>query len=66
MPVQGHSFKTEHLGTGQIETLEIAMEENLMKMRGAIGWGSLGDWHYQMGTIMEAYETVFLATGMRR
>jgi hypothetical protein len=42
MPVHGHTFKTEHIGTGQIETLEIATEENLKKIGGAIGWGVVG------------------------
>jgi hypothetical protein len=31
-----------HIGTGQIEALEIATEENLKKMGGAIGWGIVG------------------------
>lgn len=42
LPVQGHTFKTEHIGTGQIESLEIATEENLKKLGGAIGWGVVG------------------------
>jgi tRNA_anti-like len=33
---------TGHIGTGQIETIEIATEENLKKMGGSIGWGLIG------------------------
>jgi hypothetical protein len=42
MPVNGHSFKSEHIGTGLVQNLEIATEENLKKMGGAIGWGIAG------------------------
>jgi hypothetical protein len=31
-----------HIGPGQIEALEIATEENLKKMGGAVGWGVAG------------------------
>lgn len=42
MPIKGKWFKTEYLPKAQIEQLEIATEENLKTMGGAIGWGLVG------------------------
>jgi hypothetical protein len=42
MPVPGSPYKTQHIPTGQIDTLEVATEESLKKMSGSIGWGFLG------------------------
>ena len=41
MPVPHHGFASR-IGLGQIETLEIATEENLKKIGGIIGWGIAG------------------------
>lgn len=42
MPIKGKWFKNEHIPMSQVEALEIATEENLKKMGGAIGWGIVG------------------------
>jgi len=42
MPVAGHAFQTEHIGVGMIQAVEVATEENVRKMGGAIGWGLAG------------------------
>lgn|GEM_PF-2201706 len=42
MPINGASFRTEHVGGGEIASLEIATEQNLKKMSGSIGWGLVG------------------------
>lgn len=42
MPVPGQAFGTEHIGKGEIETIEIATAENLKKTGGAVGWGVVG------------------------
>jgi hypothetical protein len=42
MPMSGHSFRPEHIPTGMIQSLEIATEENLKRIGGAIGWGAIG------------------------
>lgn len=35
-------FRSEHILKGQIAILEVATEENLKRMSGAIGWGLVG------------------------
>lgn len=42
MPSPGSSFRTEHIATGQIDSLEVATDESLKKMTGWIGWGVVG------------------------
>jgi hypothetical protein len=42
MPIKGKWLKTEHIPKAEIDQLEIATEESLKKMGGAIGWGLVG------------------------
>ena len=55
MPVNGQSFKSEHIGTGMVQNPEIATEESLKKMDGAIGWAQL-DWRTTSREYDSAYQ----------
>lgn len=42
LPTEQHSWLGEKIPLGELETVEVASEENVKKIAGTVGWGAAG------------------------